>query len=233
MYNQTRSLNLGIAVSLGVEAAFIYDDLAFAQHTVGKHDIWFYRSYEHLMNRLPIMSESTMRRAIRKLEDSGWIRTKVKKVDGTPRLHFQIARTLSVALTETLEPVALTETSIYKTTKQTTKSVANATNAPKQKEKELISLVNKVTGRAFRTLPNKGVKKLLDTFTLVEIHSALAALAADDWHRERIKELSLDYLIRPTTIDKFLQISSTKNNGVTVENQDQKVEDWGKRHGII
>jgi hypothetical protein len=78
-------------------------------------------------------------------------------------------------------------------------------------EKNLLALVNKVIGREFRVLPERGVKKTLDAFSLVEIELALTALARDDWHHERIKELKLDYFIRSTTIDKFLAIAKQKN----------------------
>lgn len=70
-------------------------------------------------------------------------------------------------------------------------------------EKELLQIANQVTKRNFRVLP-RGTKKLLDTFSLVEIEAALRAEAADPWHRDRLKELSLDYMIRPSTIDKFM-----------------------------
>jgi hypothetical protein len=77
-------------------------------------------------------------------------------------------------------------------------------NSIVKSEALLLSLVNEVTGRQFRTLPSRGVKKTLDAFTLDEIRGALTALAADPWHRPKMKELSIDYFIRSTTIDRFL-----------------------------
>lgn len=71
-------------------------------------------------------------------------------------------------------------------------------------QNSLLALVNSITGRNFRTLPSRGVKKTLDAFTLVEIEAALRALAADPWHRPKLKELSIDYFTRSTTIDRFL-----------------------------
>lgn len=112
---------------------------------------------------------------------------------------------------------------------------ANNSQSFVQKQKELLLLVNKITGRSFRTLPERGVKKTLDAFTLEEIDSALRALAADDWHREKLKEFKIDYLIRSTTIDKFLdrgkQIERNEfaPENVTVENQDEMVR---KRMGL-
>lgn len=71
-----------------------------------------------------------------------------------------------------------------------------------QKEKELLDLLNSKTGRNFRVLP-RGTTKLLKTFTLEEIDTALGNLTKDPWHKEKINELSSDYLLRSTTIDKF------------------------------
>lgn len=86
----------------------------------------------------------------------------------------------------------------------------NKNTSSYKKSNELISLVNRVIGRQFRTLPAKGSKKTLETFSLEEIEQALVALKNHDWHRERLYELSIDYLTRPTTIDKFLQIKQSK-----------------------
>lgn len=75
-----------------------------------------------------------------------------------------------------------------------------------KQKKDLLVLVNKVTNRNFRTLPERGVKKTLDAFSLVEVESALRALVEDDWHKDKVKELSIDYFTRSTTIDKFLAL---------------------------
>jgi|GEM_PF-6655343 len=69
-------------------------------------------------------------------------------------------------------------------------------------EAELLKVINQTLKREFRVLP-RGCKKTLDLFTLQEIEIALTNLAADAWHGPKIKQLKLDYLLRPTTIDKF------------------------------
>lgn len=92
-----------------------------------------------------------------------------------------------------------------------------------QKEKDLLSLVNKTLNRNFRTLPDRGVKKTLDAFTLEEIERALRALAADSWHESRLKDLGIAYFIRSTTIDRFL--TQGEQTGPTDE---QKVE-WERQ----
>lgn len=108
-----------------------------------------------------------------------------------------------------------------------------------KKKDELLSLVNKVTGRNFRTLPEKGSKKTLDLFTFGEIEAALTALKSDSWHAPKLKELSIDYFIRSTTIDKFKDMgiaakpadfsgtdsatgkSYYKGTEITIENQEE------------
>lgn len=95
----------------------------------------------------------------------------------------------------------------FTTITQPTKS-AKADNTPK-KGGLLLSLVNTITHRNFRTLPDRGVKKTLDAFTLEEIERALRAMAADEWHKERMKTLPLPYFIRSTTIDRFLTDEET------------------------
>lgn len=85
----------------------------------------------------------------------------------------------------------------------------------------LLSLVNEITGRSFRTLPERGVKKTLDAFTLEEISSALRALVADPWHAQRLKEFKIDYLIRATTIDKFMGKAAPTANGKSAPIRDE------------
>lgn len=76
-------------------------------------------------------------------------------------------------------------------------------NTSGEVEKELLKIINQVIGREFRTLP-RGFKKTLDLFSLEEIKKSLTNMSADAWHAQRLKTLSSDYLLRATTIDKFL-----------------------------
>ena len=81
----------------------------------------------------------------------------------------------------------------------------------------LKELLNKVTGRNFRVLPN-GYKKTLKEFTLEEIEKALLTMKKDKWHSERWGSLKSDYLIRSSTIDNFLnKKSSGYNQSVSAE----------------
>lgn len=72
---------------------------------------------------------------------------------------------------------------------------------------ELLRVLNETTGRNFRVLPAQGCTKLLKTFTLDEIRYALEAMMRTPWHQRMVKELSSDYLLRPTVIDKFCQVA--------------------------
>jgi hypothetical protein len=193
-YSQVRAFNVGVAQDISVEAALIYDDLVYAQRNFG--DGWFFRSYEMLLKRFPFYSEQTLRRHIKKLEEGGWISTKIMKVNGKPTCHFQIGRFLSTKLAETMETTKLADSINTNNTKTTLSADA--------KSKELLVLVNEITGRQFRTLPARGVKKTLDAFTLDEIRNSLTALSHDPWHKPKLKELSIDYFIRSTTIDRFM-----------------------------
>lgn len=85
-------------------------------------------------------------------------------------------------------------------------------------EVELLKIINQVIGREFRTLP-RGFKKTLDLFSLEEIKKSLTNMSADAWHSERLKTLKLDYLLRATTIDKFL----------SEEGVQQKEVEYGRR----
>lgn len=76
-------------------------------------------------------------------------------------------------------------------------------------DEELLSLLNEVTHRQFRVLP-RGHRITQEKFTLEEIRRALMRLTQDSWHKQRLGELSSDYLLRPTTIDKFLNAEPPK-----------------------
>ena len=72
-----------------------------------------------------------------------------------------------------------------------------------ESEAKLLALLNEKTRRNFRVLPI-GHKKLLDKFSLEEIAIALTRLGNDPWHKERLNGLPSDYLLRSSTIDRFL-----------------------------
>ncbi len=68
---------------------------------------------------------------------------------------------------------------------------------------ELLNILNEVVGREFRILP-KVAKKTAQMFSLDEIRLALKNLTKDEWHKTKFKDLSSDYLLKSSTIDKFL-----------------------------
>ena len=128
---------------------------------------------------------------VNELANAGFVTTKINKSAGNKRY---------IRITD----VPITENRKTSYEKADVNNNTSNNNINGDLTKDLLSLVNKITGRNFRTLPERGVKKTLDAFSMVEIESALRALAADDWHRERLSEFKIDYLIRSTTIDKFL-----------------------------
>ena len=134
---------------------------------------------------------------VKQLADAGFISTKINKSAGNRRY---------IRITEV--PI-MKKDDTYNEKTQVNNNTKNKTTYVKL-EQDLLVLVNKVLGREFRVLPERGVKKTLDAFSLEEIELALTALARDDWHREKLKELKLDYFIRSTTIDKFLAIAKKK-----------------------
>lgn len=129
---------------------------------------------------------TTISEWVKQLEDAGYVRTKI--IEGGFR-----------GISVLVHPSGKAEGGLREKPKHNN-TVTN--NSIVELEKSLLVLVNKITGRDFRTLP-RGSKKTLDSFSLVEIEVALTALAADPWHRPKLKELSSDYFLRASTIDRF------------------------------
>lgn len=233
-FNQTRSFNVGVSEETSIEAAIIYDDLAYAQHNFGKG--YFYRSYEQMGKRFPMMSPMTIRRHIKKLVDAGYISAKVQKVNGVPLCHYQIETFLSTKLVETMETTKMVD-SIYKTTKETTKldfvslednnsSADGRTGAPAMPLLEqVIAIVNpkeKTTTERLRMLNGR-----LKDYTADEILGSARALSKSEWHREN-KQMSVDNLLAPSKFGRwYAQRTDTAavnpESEVTIENQDEMV----------
>lgn len=133
---------------------------------------------------------------VKQLVEAGFVSTKIIKSQGNRRY----IRITDVPIQKNLDT--------YPKKVQVNNNKIN-NNSFVELEKNLLALVNKVTGRNFRTLPERGVKKTLDAFSLEEIEMALRALANDSWHREKLKELNISYLTRSTTIDKFLDVAKS------------------------
>ena len=83
------------------------------------------------------------------------------------------------------------------------------------KKKEAMEAMNRIAGRKFREEP-RGMTRLVKSFTTEEIENALKTLVKDPWHKERIKELSSDYLLRVSTIDRWLEIYEATKDTSTV-----------------
>lgn len=218
-YSQTRSFNVGIAEDTSIEAAMIYDDLVYAQKVFGKG--YFFRSYEQMLKRFPMLSEQTIRRNVKKLEEQGWLSTKVMKVNGKPTCHYQIGRFLSAKMEETMETTKLADSNNIETKKETKNDALLL---------ELISLVNpkeKPTAERARALNAR-----LKDYTADEIRGAARAFSKSDWHRQN-KQMSIDNLLAPSKFGRWYAARDTSaaasapdqihEEDVTVTNQDEMV----------
>lgn len=93
-------------------------------------------------------------------------------------------------------------------------------NKKERSDTQLLNLLNEKTERNFKLLP-RGYKNTLDKFTLNEISQALDNLKKDKWHKERLHELSKEYLLRATTIDNFLSVGTSEEEKRTKNNIEQ------------
>ena len=152
-------------------------------------------------------SADSVSRWVKELIDAGFIESQIVKEAGNRR-YLRLSEKITIPIGKN------TDTYRQKSnfTNREDDSSANnkkENNKTKKLESDLLSLVNSITGRNFRTLP-RGAKKTLDLFSLEEIEAALTAMAADGWHRPKLKELSIDYFLRATTIDRFKDQKTSK-----------------------
>lgn len=88
-YSEARGYNLGIARELGLPGAVLYNQLLF--WAARSKDDWFFKTYEDLVNELPL-SRMSIIRAKETLEKADYIETSVRKANGTPVVHWRIVR---------------------------------------------------------------------------------------------------------------------------------------------
>lgn len=213
-YNQNRSFNLGVAQDTSVEAALIYDDLAYAQSSFGVG--YFYRSDEQMLKRFPMFSKNTIRRHVAKLVAAGWISTMVKKVNGSPILHYQIEKSLLPKMSKTMGIPKMGKTYTNKETIKETKdnfsdsnnssfgAVANQNSpisAPAtallEKLLEIVNPNEKVTDERIRMLNGR-----LKNYSEQEIIESATAFSKSVWHKEN-KRMSIDYLLMPSKFGQW------------------------------
>lgn len=203
-FNQSCSFNRGIAEETSIEAALVFDEINFWTSKTKRSDGFVYKTLEELAERIPV-KPMTIRRSIEKLIEAGYIEKQIKRANAKTVMHFRVLGKLRFVQNEQSVDVQ-NEQSIGMSKLNNPLTATNTSTINKQKA--LLEILNRITGRTFRTLP-RGSKKLLDLFTLVEIESSLRSLCADAWHHDKIRELSSDYLLRATTIDKFLSRETT------------------------
>jgi len=188
--------------NISANAKLLYGEITALSNRTGT--CW--ASNRYFSNLYGVATE-TVSRWVAELVTAGFVSTKINKSAGNKRY----IRITEVPIDENVNT--------YRQKAQVNNIKTNIITIGdlETRKANLLSLVNAVTGRSFRTLPERGVKKTLDAFTLEEIDSALRGLAADPWHRTRMKEFKIDYLIRATTIDKFLDSSKSAVSVPTVK----------------
>lgn len=103
-----------LAKELTIESSVLYNQLVFWGDKGSRLDGWVYKTYEELQDELGL-SEYHIRSAYKKLEEAGYIETRVMKVDGTPIKHFRILKNLRMEtekIKETMETEKIKETNI-------------------------------------------------------------------------------------------------------------------------
>lgn len=200
-FNQTRSFNLGIAQATSVDAALIFDSFSYLQgRNEGK---WFYHTYDQLIKFLPVMSESTARRAIKQLLDGNWIEKKITKVNGTPTAHYRLTKSVSVKMTVS-ETVKMTES---KETVKMTESIKGITTINNENDKLLLDLLLIVNPREKPTAYRRRLLHArLQDYSAAEICDAAKEFSKSEWHRDN-GQMSIDNLLAPSKFGRwFAQI---------------------------
>jgi hypothetical protein len=90
--------------------------------------------------------------------------------------------------------------------KKNIKNIKN--NKHMSSDDELLKLLNEATKRSFRVLP-KSANATVQKFSVDEIKTALGKMMNDPWHKTKADVLSSDYMLRVSTIDKFLSANDT------------------------
>ena len=161
------------------------------------------------------LSAGTVANYISELNKSGWVKVNIKTVNGgvvrvniEPLLTIKTPSSTSDTLHTSVIPPSSGDDTPLHLEMNIDNNIDNNKKTTTNNDTLLKELLNKVTGRNFRVLPN-GYKKTLKEFTLEEIEKALLAMKKDKWHSERWGSLKSDYLIRSSTIDNFLNKKSS------------------------
>lgn len=87
------------------------------------------------------------------------------------------------------------------------------------KQSQILQALNDATGRSFRTWPDE--KRTRDTpkhFSPDDVTKAVGKMKLDDWHKQKLKQLSAGYLLAGSTLDKFLNYETTNESIVSYKN---------------
>lgn len=108
-FNQSRSFNLGIARQIGLIPALIFDELSFWSKKGKRDDGWIYKTTKDLIERLPVQ-ERSVRTAITKLVQEGYVEKRIMKANGAPTMHFRITKRLEPVQNRQMKPANIAGT---------------------------------------------------------------------------------------------------------------------------
>lgn len=246
-YNQSRSLNVGLAIETSPEAAFVYDELSF--WTAKSKSGWVYKTYDDLVDRFPFLSKYQVRKAVKQLADGGFIETKLKKANGAPTLHFRLLKNLTMDLSKTAQSMDLSKTAqsinsnspLTQNTKDSDFSfggvephrppTADTAQATLEKVIEIINPRERANEQKLRMIRGR-----LKEYTAEEIIDAAHQLSKSEWHRDN-KQMLVKNLLAPTKFDRWFDLAQEKKSTAqgyvppTPEEQAKidemnKIEDW-------
>jgi DNA-binding MarR family transcriptional regulator len=159
------------------------------------------------------LAQTTPRNVVKgleRLEAKGYIRRVFSQDNSNHRVKiealvsFRKATSIGTPPTSSRTPPHVQpDAQVKALSKSSVESSNKLTNNSTLQKEELLAVLNKLTGRSFRVLPH-GSAKTLQAFTIDEICLALTMLKQDPWHKPKLKDLKPDYLLRSTTIDRFL-----------------------------
>lgn len=179
-YSQTRSFNFGIAQEVGINAALVYDELAFWVGRGKRQDGWIWKSYDEMGERLALTKKQLMP-AYTKLEAAGYIETKIMKANGFPTKHFRLLRLVTKeALVSDKKELTGTDGLVTKRNKPYTATITDS-NSPTADE--VVAFYNEAFSTSYRPVPElmTAIHARLETFTLEEIKTAITVAAKDAW----------------------------------------------------
>lgn len=149
------AFNPEISKALGgdIEATLMYCQLLYWSDKGGRGDGFIYKSKKELEEETTL-TRRQQDRARQKLEEMGWIETKLKKADGAPTLHFKCLKAIEIRISTKgtnglvqnvlMEKPTGDQSLTESTTKNTNKNIIAAVPAAKKEGPNLVNELIKV-----------------------------------------------------------------------------------------